>query len=124
MGHDAEQIEQQWRELVVRHARVTDVLERALQRAHNLSVTEMETLQRLAEHSDSGCRLQQLVEDVHMSQSALSRLVSRLESQGLVLRKACADDRRGIFAALTAEGHRRLAEAQPTQRRVLAEELA
>lgn len=124
MGQDVA-VEQQWRELFIRHARVTEALERELQRAHNLSVTEMEALQRMAEHeNDNGCRLQQLTEDVHMSQSALSRLVSRLEAQGLVCRTTCTDDRRGIFAKLTPEGEQRLADARPTKTRVLTEHLA
>ncbi len=59
-----------------------------------------------------------------MSQSALSRLVSRLEEQGLVQRTTSVDDRRGIFAKLTAERDQRLAEATPTKRRVRTEQLA
>lgn len=114
----------EWRELMTRHARVNAALERELQREHRLSVTEFEALQRLAEHSDDGCRLQELVDDVHMSQSALSRLISRLEDEGLVHRKACVDDRRGIFACLTDAGRERLQAAAPTQRAVLAEHLA
>lgn len=114
----------EWRELMTRHARVNAALERELQRQHRLSVTEFEALQRLAEHSDDGCRLQELVDDVHMSQSALSRLISRLEDEGLVDRKACVDDRRGIFACLTDAGRERLQAAAPTQRAVLAEHLS
>ncbi|WP_241004373.1 MarR family winged helix-turn-helix transcriptional regulator [Conexibacter sp. SYSU D00693] len=113
----------EWRDLLARHARVTDALERALQRHHQLSVTEFEALQRLAENEDDGCRLQQLVDDVHMSQSALSRLVSRLEERGLVVRKACEMDRRGTYACLTQEGRDRLRSAEPTQRDVLAQVL-
>jgi DNA-binding MarR family transcriptional regulator len=114
----------EWRELMSRHARINDALEKELQRKHRLSVTEFEALQRLADHSEDGCRLQQLVDDVHMSQSALSRLISRLEGEGLVDRRTCSDDRRGIFACLTTEGRDRLAQAEPTQRAVLAQHLA
>lgn len=120
MGQE-QAVEERWRALVVEHARVSDALERELQRAHDLSLSELEALQQLAVHTDQGCRLQRLVEDVHMSQSALSRLVSRLEAQGLVTRTTCSDDRRGIYAALTDAGRERLAQAQPTQRRVLGE---
>lgn len=86
-------------------------------------MTELEALQRLAERDGQGCRLQQLVEDVHMSQSALSRLVARLEQEGLVERHSCADDRRGINAALTEAGRQRVSEAEATQRAVLARTL-
>ena len=114
----------EWRELLARHARVTEALERELQRKHGLSVTELEALQRLAESDARGCRLQQLVGDVHMSQSALSRLVGRLADEGLVERRQCAEDRRGVYASLTEAGRERLAEAEPTQRAVLEQTLS
>jgi len=116
---DPAQLVEAWRELLSRHARISEALERELQRRHGLSVSELDALQRLAETDHDGCRLQQLVEDVHMSQSALSRLVTRLEERGLVVRKACEADRRGIFACLTEAGRERLAEAEPTQSEVL-----
>src|SRR6476661_8566382 len=84
----------EWRDLMARHARVTAELERELQRRHGLGVTEFEALQRLAEDHADGCRLQQLVDDVHMSQSALSRLIGRLADEGLVERRSCSEDRR------------------------------
>ena len=60
----------------------------------------------------------------HLSQSALSRLIGRLEHDGLVERTMCSDDRRGIFALLTDAGRTRYEQAKPTQRAVLAEQLA
>jgi DNA-binding MarR family transcriptional regulator len=114
----------EWRQLLARHARVTEALERELQRRHGLSVTEFEALQRLAESDAHGCRLQQLVDNVHVSQSALSRLVGRLVEEGLVERRQCSEDRRGVYAALTAAGRERLAEAEPTQRAVLEQTLS
>jgi DNA-binding MarR family transcriptional regulator len=117
------QLIDEWRDLLARHARVNAALERDLQRHHRLSVTELEALQRLQENHADGCRLQQLVEDVHMSQSALSRLVSRLEEEGLVERRSCSDDRRGIFACITDAGRARVREAEATQREVLARTL-
>jgi DNA-binding MarR family transcriptional regulator len=113
----------EWRELMARHARVTEALERELQRKHGLSVTEFEALQRLAEEDLQGCRLQHLVDTVHMSQSALSRLISRLTEEGLVERRHCSEDRRGVYASLTDAGRRRLAEAEPTQVEVLGRTL-
>lgn len=114
----------EWRELMARHARVTEALERELQRKHGLSVTEFEALQRLAENDHQGCRLQQLVDNVHMSQSALSRLISRLTDEGLVERRHCSEDRRGVYASLTEAGRKRLAEAEPTHVEVLERTLA
>jgi DNA-binding MarR family transcriptional regulator len=110
----------EWRELLARHARVNEALERELQRRHQLSVSEFEALQALAENASlEGCRLQALVDDVHMSQSAMSRLISRLTDEGLVERRNCTSDRRGIYACITDAGRERLAEAEPTQAEVL-----
>ena len=58
-----------------------------------------------------------------MSQSALSRLVSRLTDEGLVERRTCSFDRRGIYACITDAGRQRLAEALPTQAEVLGRTL-
>jgi DNA-binding MarR family transcriptional regulator len=108
-----------WRELLDRHARVTCALEHALEEQHGLGLSEFEVLDRLATAGKDSCRLQELTEAVHLSQSALSRVVARLEAEGLVERAMCKEDRRGVFAALTATGRERHAQARPTHRGVL-----
>ena len=67
----------------------------------------------------SAYRVQELADRVHLSQSALSRLVARLEKSGLVMRGMCGEDRRGVRVALTDAGRARYAEALPRQRAVL-----
>jgi DNA-binding MarR family transcriptional regulator len=109
-----------WSETLRRHARVSCALERELQTAHGLGVSEFEVLEWLAVHGRDSCRMQELSEGVHLSQSALSRLVGRLEADGLVHRRLCQADRRGIYACITDEGRARYEAARPTQRAVLA----
>ena len=109
-----------WRALAARHAAVSAALERELGERHGLGVTEFEVLERLAEDEEHKFRVQELAEAVHLSQSALSRLIGRLEQHGLVQRSLCDLDRRGIYVCLTEAGRRRHAEALPTQRAVLA----
>ena len=109
-----------WRALAARHAAVSAALERELGERHGLGVTEFEVLERLAEDQEHQFRVQELAEAVHLSQSALSRLIGRLEQHGLVERSLCDLDRRGIYVCLTEAGRRRHAEALPTQRAVLA----
>lgn len=109
-----------WSETLRRHARVSCALERELQVRHGLGVSEFEVLEWLAVHGKDDCRMQELSEGVHLSQSALSRLVGRLEADGLVHRKTCQADRRGIYACITEEGRGRYEAARPTQRTVLA----
>ena len=113
----------EWRDLTARYARVTAALERELQRRHRLSVTEFEALQCLATSDRQACRLQELNDDVRISQSALSRLIDRLVQEGLVTRETCSEDRRGIYAVITAAGLQRLAEAEPTQQEILEQTL-
>jgi DNA-binding MarR family transcriptional regulator len=111
-----------WRELLERHARTTASLERRLQHDHGLGVSEYEVLERLA-GAGKDARMQELADAVHLSQSALSRVVARLEADGLVTRGMCPEDRRGIKACLTDSGRQRYEAARPTHREVLAETL-
>ena len=111
-----------WRDILDRHARVTCALERRLT-DHGLGVSEFEVLERLATGSKDDQRMQELAEAVHLSPSALSRVVGRLEGDGLVTRSMCKHDRRGIYACLTADGRARYEAARPAHREVLAETL-
>jgi DNA-binding MarR family transcriptional regulator len=106
------------------HAKVSAALDKALEREHGIGLSEFEVLERLAtSESGDGCRMQDLAGSVCLSQSALSRLIGRLEADGLVHRMMCAEDRRGIYAHLTADGRSRYEAARPTHRAVLAAEL-
>ena len=121
---ERDQLLERWSELESQHARVREALEQALQREHRLTLTEYEVLKRLAESSEGHRRIQELAEEIHLSQSALSRLVQRLEDDGYVRRKMCDFDRRGVFACVTEAGRKAQAEAQPTHVSVLSETLA
>jgi DNA-binding MarR family transcriptional regulator len=109
-----------WRDLMAQHARVSEALEHALQKRHELSLTEYEVLERLAESDDGKRRMQELADEIHLSQSALSRLVGRLEETGLVHRSICDHDRRGIWACVTDAGRTAQRSAAPTHRDTLA----
>jgi DNA-binding MarR family transcriptional regulator len=49
-----------------------------------------------------------------VSRSGLTRRLDRLVESGLVERRNCPTDRRGVYAVLTAAGRRRLEAAAPT----------
>lgn len=111
----------EWHQLMGRYQRLMCSLDRELGAEHDLSASEFEVLQQLSQADECSLRMTQLGESAHLTQSALSRLVTRLERDGLLTRKACENDRRALFVALTDEGRKRYAEARPTQRRVLRE---
>ncbi|WP_163513463.1 MarR family winged helix-turn-helix transcriptional regulator [Fodinicola acaciae] len=118
----AEPLVIEWRALQVRYAQVSCAIERALQEEHGLGLSEFEALDRLMEIGDQ-CRGQQLVDLLPLSQSAASRLIARLERDGLVERTVCENDRRAIFVRMTDAGRARYDVAKTTQRKVLAETL-
>ncbi len=112
-----------WHELMTRYNRLVCRLDRDLQSAHGLTSSEFEALQQLSRTGDS-VAMNELGDHTHLSQSALSRLVARLENAGLVSRSMCTSDRRSVRVCLTPEGAARYAEAVPTQRAILREESA
>ncbi|GGQ90412.1 MarR family winged helix-turn-helix transcriptional regulator [Streptomyces flaveolus] len=115
-------LEERWREILSVHARTMCEIDRVLH-PHGLGASDFEVLDILvaeAPEEGSQCRVQNLVGRVHLSQSALSRLIARLEKDGLVERSMCAEDRRGVWVALTRKGRDLHAEVLPLQRSVLA----
>src|SRR5690606_20785679 len=113
----------QWRDLLAKHAAAWCALEHELGTKHDLGPSDFEVLDYMVEHGRDRYRVQELADGVHLSQSAVSRLVARLESSGLVHRTMCDGDRRGVFVCITDEGRTRHAEAEPTHRAVLADVL-
>jgi len=108
-----------WRAIAASYHAANCALEQELGR-HGLGVSEFEVLDRLAESPERKFRAQELAEAVHLSQSALSRLIDRLAKHGLVERCLCGEDRRGIYVIMTEAGQQRHAEAAPAHRAALA----
>ena len=106
-----------------RYNQLTCRLDRELGAQHDLTSSEFEVLQLLHDAKPDGkVRMAVLAEHAHLSQSALSRLVSRLENDGLVCRNTCSDDRRAQWTEITAAGRERYEAARPTHRKILREE--
>jgi DNA-binding MarR family transcriptional regulator len=111
-----------WCALSLLHGRIESSIERELQAAHDLSAREYSLLDVLSrQHEGEGGHLQmrQVAESVVLSQSATTRLVTRLENRGLLSRYLCPTDRRGIYTDVTDKGRRLLEEARPTNNAAL-----
>ncbi|MFE2187464.1 MarR family winged helix-turn-helix transcriptional regulator [Streptomyces sp. NPDC059455] len=118
---------QGWCALSSLHGRIETHIERALQAGHDLSVREFSVLNVLSgQHDGDGGHLQmkQLADSVVLSQSATTRLVTRLEDRGLLARYICPGDRRGIYTNVSDDGLKLLEEARPTHDTALREALA
>ncbi|MEU2951805.1 MarR family winged helix-turn-helix transcriptional regulator [Streptomyces xanthochromogenes] len=113
---------EEWRDILEVHARTTCELDRELH-AFGLGASDFEVLDVLARGRDEdpggAFRVQELASRIHLSQSALSRLIGRLEKDGLVARWMCSEDRRGVSVEITDAGRIRHAEVLPVQRAVL-----
>jgi DNA-binding MarR family transcriptional regulator len=103
-----------WRGLLRVHAQIVKALDAELESTHGLGVTSYEVLMYLADSPDGRMRMHDLAASVLLSRSGLTRLVDRLERDGLIERKACESDARGAFAVLTATGRAKLTNARRT----------
>ncbi len=106
-----------WSALAALHGRIESTIERDLQRDHDLSVREFSLLDVLSrQNNDEGGHLQmgQVADAVVLSQSATTRLVTRLENRDLLTRYLCPTDRRGIYTDVTPAGIALLKKARPT----------
>ncbi|MEU6250839.1 MarR family transcriptional regulator [Glycomyces sp. NPDC047010] len=102
-------------------------LENELQDGHDLGLSEFEVLKILSSKccdSTGKAKMKDLEAEMYLSQSALSRTVTRLEKAGLVTRATCDFDRRAMFLMLTPAGQERYEAAQPTYRGVLLRHFA
>lgn len=110
-----------WRGLLRVHACLAKRLDSELERAHGLPMSSYEVLQHLNEAEDGRMRMCDLAEQAQLSRSGLTRLVDRLERDGLLERCSCEHDARGAYACLTDEGRTRLDAARVTHRTVIRE---
>jgi DNA-binding MarR family transcriptional regulator len=103
-----------WRSFLRAHATVVRELERDLENAARLPLAWYDVLLTLAQAPGRRLRMAQLADQVLLSRSGLTRLVDRLEREGLVRREPSLDDARGTYTVLTVDGLHRLREAVPT----------
>src|SRR3954471_18696426 len=105
-----------WRGFLRTHATLVRELDEELTARHGLPLSSYDVLVQLDQAPDGRLRLSSFADAVLLSRSGLSRLVTRLEGQGLIERAECPNDARGAFAAITDAGRARLADARATHR--------
>ncbi len=110
-----------WRGLLRAHACLAKRLDAELEQAHGLPMISYEVLHHLEDSSGGRMRMCDLAEQAQLSRSGLTRLVDRLEREGLLERCSCEHDARGSYACLTETGRERLAQAHGTHLAVVRE---
>ena len=103
-----------WRGLLRVHAGMTKTLDAELMREHRLPLSSYEVLLYLADSPEGRLRMSELADSVLLSRSGLTRLVDRLERDGLLRRRRCEEDQRGWFAEITDQGRELFERARVT----------
>ncbi|WP_406404133.1 MarR family transcriptional regulator [Streptomyces sp. NBC_00879] len=98
---------------------LTERVDRALTKAHDLPVSWFEVMLWLASSPDP-VPASVLGNSTMLSRSQVSRVVDALQSRGLVTRTPSPRDARSVEVALTPEGRRLFEEADATRRACLA----
>jgi DNA-binding MarR family transcriptional regulator len=92
---------------------LTRELSASLVEKHGLTINDYGCLLLLSRAGEEGMRRIDLANDLRLSPSGITRLLDRLEDQGLVGKGACKEDARVSYAILTEDGLTKLREAAP-----------
>jgi DNA-binding MarR family transcriptional regulator len=96
------------------HSELVRELDTELAREHDMPLSSYEVLLFLNDSEQGRMRMSELADSALLSRSGLTRLVDRLERQGLLRRERCESDARGWFAEITPQGRRAFAAARKT----------
>ncbi|WP_330294997.1 MarR family winged helix-turn-helix transcriptional regulator [Streptomyces sp. NBC_00503] len=102
-----------WEGFLAASALVNRRLDQQLKDDSGLSHPQYEILVRLARAPEGELRMTELANGLINSKSGLTYQVTQMEKTGLVRRRTCPSDVRGVYAVLTETGRARLAEAAP-----------
>jgi DNA-binding MarR family transcriptional regulator len=110
-----------WRGLLRAHSSLAKRLDSALEGTHGMPLRAYEVLYYLEDTPQGKMRMCDLAEHAQLSRSGLTRLVDRLEKEGLLTRCSCEHDARGAYACLTDAGRARVNAARGTHLGVVRE---
>lgn len=113
-----------WRAFLTAHAAVLHLIEEDLVRAQRLPLSSYDVLFALSEAPEHRLRMHEIAERVVLSRSGLTRLIDRLEKDGLLYRERSGEDRRGAYAVLSDKGLEGLRQAWPIYARGIQKNFA
>ena len=89
----------------------------------SLSMGEYELLVRLSEAPGGSLRMSELADGLVHSRSRLTHTATRMQAGGLLERRACPTDRRGVLAVITDAGREAIRAAAPAHVAAVREHL-
>lgn len=113
-----------WRAFLKAHATIIDRIDHDLVAAERPPLSSYDVLIELYEAPEHRLRMHELAERVVLSRSGLTRLVDRLEAEGLLTRDRSVTDRRGAYAVITEQGIEALRQTWPVYARGITEYFA
>src|ERR1700738_3934142 len=113
-----------WRSFLTAHAALINQIERELLEAGVVPLSWYDVLFALYDAPGQRLRMNELASAIVLSRSGLTRLVDRLEAEGLLTRERSASDRRGAFAVLTEKGLEAMRKAWPVYAKGIEEHFA
>ncbi len=102
-----------WLDVLQVQATVTEGLERTSKDEAGIPLAFYEVLLRLEKAPERRMRMQELGRSIFLSKSGVSRLVSRMEQEGLVTRQGDPQNLRITYAVTTEKGREVFREAEP-----------
>lgn len=106
-----------WRLMMEKHQDFMLRFEHEFRTRHGLSANEFDVL--INARPVAQVRHRDLLRSLVMSRSALSRLLGKLESRGLVTQEPDPEDQRGVLVALTEAGMRLCDQAATTNDEII-----
>ncbi len=105
--------QQTWRRWLRLNVLLPSALHRELQCDAGLSLPDFDVLVQLTDTPDGRVRVVELARGLSWERSRVSHHITRMERRGLVEREECAEDGRGAWVAITAEGRAAIEKAAP-----------
>ncbi|MCD8821904.1 winged helix DNA-binding protein [Staphylococcus gallinarum] len=111
-----------WIELTKYVRYIDTMIEKSLKQQYNLSLKEFYVLYEIYKAKGKKYKINDLIKIVDLSQSAMSRLIVRIEkiAEPLVFRQECVEDQRAMYIYLTDEGLSVIEKAIKTYEQLIA----
>jgi DNA-binding MarR family transcriptional regulator len=93
-----------WATYLKSYNRLSQKMEEKLKDLGHPQLEVYDVLWTLEQASECSLRFKELGKKVFLTRYGITRLVDRLVEQGLVERKVCESDKRGVWARLTSQG--------------------
>jgi DNA-binding MarR family transcriptional regulator len=105
-----------FRSFMSAHALLVGAIERAFAEAELPPLSWHDVLATLERSPEGMMRIHALADEVVLSRSGATRLIDRIEADGLMRRERCGRDRRGAYAVITEDGRAVLERMRPVYR--------